>query len=335
MPPVTYSPAVTLVLTHDCPWHCRYCGFRTDGEGLVSEETISAVLQRGREQGATEVLLISGERPGSIPAIRAELEARGFEDFTAFACHAAHRILEAGLLPHGNYGALGSGDLARLRTCHVSMGLMLENVEDLPSVAPEKRSRGRLATLRAAGELHIPFTSGILIGLGESQASRRRSLEALADLHRTHGHLQEIIIQNYVPNSGSTLDPAPTPELEDYLELIHLWRELAPGVAVQVPPNLNPHWRALIPHLDDLGGISLERDEVNPERPWQPAAVYAEAVRAAGRELKARLPVYPRFINETWIDSSLLRHPVWGDRQKSTHRASPAENSVHDGDDGT
>jgi 7,8-didemethyl-8-hydroxy-5-deazariboflavin synthase CofG subunit len=304
---LTWSSSVTFTLTHDCPWHCGYCGFRTDREGLISEEEIDRLIRSAHEQGAREALLISGERPGSLPHIREELARKGFGDFWDFANHVARRVLEAELLPHGNYGALSEGVLRRLRPFHVSMGVMLENIEDLPAVAPEKRAAGRRATLEAAGRCRIPFTSGILIGLGETVESRFRSLDVLSGLHRKYGHLQEILIQNYVPHAASRDRlPGTVPEPVDYVRLIEYWREICPGVPVQIPPNLNPYWRELLPWTDDLGGVSTHRDEVNPGSSWQPSEVYRRAAAGAGRELRERLAVYDRFITEPgWLDDGL------------------------------
>jgi FO synthase len=305
---VTWSSSITITLTHDCPWHCRYCGFRTEHEGLISEDAIGVILERARIQGAREALLISGEHPGSLPHIREQLQARGFADFVDFAIHAARRALGAGLLPHGNYGALSEAQLTRLRPFHVSMGVMLENIEDDRRIAPEKKAEGRLATIAAAGRLRIPFTSGILIGLGESVDSRLRSLDALAVLHARHGHLQEILIQNFVPNPGSDralAAIAPVTEAE-VRELIRHWKSICPEVPVQIPPNLNPHWPNLLPFIDDLGGISTNRDEVNPTRPWAPEEIYQKTCAGQGLVLRERLAVYDRFIDPEWVDPAVL-----------------------------
>jgi 7,8-didemethyl-8-hydroxy-5-deazariboflavin synthase CofG subunit len=303
--PLTYSKSITLTLTHDCPWHCSYCGFRSDGEGLLSDEHLAKLLAQARQQGAREALLISGENPAQLPHIRQELTQRGFVDFIAFAIHVAAQAIHSGLLPHGNYGALSQQALQRLRPWHVSMGVMLENIQDFPHIAAEKRSRGRLNTLEAAGRARIPFTSGILTGLGETMTSLLESLDALADTHRHHGQLQEILIQNYIPNHGSQLQPSTPPlSLDDYLKLITHWRQLCPDVPIQIPPNLNPFWKDLLPYIDDLGGISLSRDEVNPLNPWAPLETYTHAAHQAGRALQERYAIYPRFINSEWLDST-------------------------------
>ncbi len=270
----------------------------------MSEEEIELKLEQARRAGVWEILLISGERPDRLPHIREELSRRGYPTFIDFACAVARRVLDAGYLPHGNYGALSRDELLRCKESHASMGVMLENVVDDPLMAPQKRAAGRLATLRAAGEARVPFTSGILIGLGESPASRLESLRVLAEIHHQWGHLQEIILQNFIPNHGSALRLTPDePILAEYLDLIAYWRTICPGVAVQVPPNLNPYWEVLLPKLDDLGGISPERDEVNPDSPWETRESYRRKARAHGLELRPRLAVYSRYLEGDWVSN--------------------------------
>jgi FO synthase len=309
--PLSWSPSLTITLTYACPWHCRYCGFRRDGAGLVSEAEVEAALDRAQKLGAYEVLLISGEAPDSMPRIRSELRGRGHAGFLDFAVSVARRALSRGLLPHSNFGALGLGELRRLREVNASLGLMLENADDRfnRAVAPEKSSRGRLRAIEAAGKAQIPFTSGILIGLGETQRSRLESLRLLARLHGRYGHLQEVLLQSFVPNAASSVPPAsPPPAFQDYLELIARWREWAPQVPIQIPPNIHPFWRELLPFVDDLGGISPEGDVVNPRHPWAPVETYAAAAQECGRALSKRLPVYPRFLAapEQWLDPAVV-----------------------------
>jgi len=304
--PVTYSRSLTFVLTHDCPWHCSYCGFRTDAEGLLSEAKLEKLLAEAAGQGAKEALLISGERPDSLPPIRGELERRGFSDFWDFANHVADRCAEAGFFPHGNFGRMGEGELARIRPHFVSMGMMLESAEDHLQMAPEKKAAGRVAGIKAAGRAGVAFTSGILVGWGESQTSRLKSLETLAELHAEHGQLQEILIQRYVPNEGSRWPVGKAPTLAEYEEMMMRWKEWAPGVAIQIPPNLEPRWPELLPWLDDLGGISWAKDEVNPTSPWERVESYVEKCRDAGRELVERLPIYESHISERWLAPAWL-----------------------------
>ena len=305
--PVTYSRSLTFVLTHDCPWHCGYCGFRADQEGLLSERKLESLLQEAVEGGAREALLISGERPDSLPHIRKELGERGFTDFWEFANHVADRCAGAGLFPHGNFGRMTEAELQRLRPHFVSMGMMLESVQDHPGLAPEKKSSGRIAGIEAAGRAKIPFTCGILIGWGESQSSRLDSLARLAELHACHGHLQEILIQRYIPNRGSRWPAGPVPTLEEYREMVQRWRGWAPGVAVQIPPNLEPRWPELLPWLDDLGGISWAKDEVNPTKPWDTVEGYAGLCRRGGREMEERLPVYESHRSAEWLTEFWLK----------------------------
>lgn len=274
---------------------------------MISEAQITQKISDAVDYGVKEVLLISGERPDRLPHIRRELSERGFTDFIDFATSVANRVVDAGLFPHGNYGAMSQQDLERCRSSHVSMGVMLENIEDDVEVAPEKRAAVRLETIRNAGRVKVPFTSGILIGVGESRESRFRSLDALAEAHREFGQLQEIIIQNFVPNRGSALQLSPnTPDLLDYQELIRYWKTVCPEVAIQVPPNLNPYWEVLLPELTDIGGISPERDEVNPQSPWRLLESYRNRARMHGVGLQERLAVYDRFITQAWLDPKMF-----------------------------
>ncbi len=327
---LTFSPSITIPLTHACAWRCRYCGYRDAAAGLITEAEIERLLQEGQRSGATEVLVISGENPEQLPRIRRELAERGDATFLDFAVRVCERILDAGLLPHANLGALDEAAYRRLRPVNASMGLMLENVDEAFNrrVAPQKTAAGRLASIAAAGRAKIPFTSGLLIGLGESQDSRLASLQALAELQAKYGHLQEIIIQNYVPNEGSAWPAAGLPTLEEYLELISFWREAAPGVAVQVPPNLNPHWAQLLPYLDDLGGISDEGDVVNPLNRWAKRREYAAAARSVGRRLVERLPVYRQFLHPDWMEGRALERAQELAAVPETVRLAAAEATV-------
>jgi 7,8-didemethyl-8-hydroxy-5-deazariboflavin synthase CofG subunit len=240
--------------------------------------------------------------------IQEELGRRGYGDFWEFAAAVADRCGEAGLFPHGNFGRMTEEELRRLRPHFISMGMMLESVEDEIRLAPEKKVAGRVAGIEAAGRAKVPFTSGILVGWGESQTSRLRSLRVLADLQKRYGHLQEILIQRYVPNEGSRWPAGQEPTLEEYGEMMGSWREWAPEVAIQIPPNLEPRWLEMVEELDDLGGISWARDEVNPTRPWAEVERYREGCGRAGRELVERLPVYESHATSEWLD------PIWQKR---------------------
>jgi len=220
---ITWSPSLTVPLTHDCPWNCTYCGYRRDHDGLIPEEELERLLERAVTLGATEVLFLSGEIPGTLPHIRTELQRRGYPNFIEFARRAGERAWELGLLPHCNLGAMSRQQLDRLADVNASMGLMLENADEAfnRTVASEKSAAGRQRTLVAAGQAQVPYTSGILIGLRESRESRLRSLDVLAEVHARFGYLQEIILQNFIPNTGSARrQTPPSPALEEYHGLI-------------------------------------------------------------------------------------------------------------------
>lgn len=215
-------------------------------------------------------------------------------DFVYSVCET---ILEQGFLPHTNIGILTYDELARLREVNVSMGLMLENVDTalVRKVHPQKDISDRIRTIEDAGRLKIPYTSGILIGMGESVKSRFESLQVLADLQKQYGHLQEIILQNYVSNRGSKLLMCPV-SLQEYQELIAYSKEIMPDVAIQIPPNLNPYWPDLIEvGAEDLGGISPEGDHVNIDSPWEQVAVYEGILAKRNHKLSKRLPVYEKY----------------------------------------
>src|SRR5919107_4578208 len=196
---VTFSRNVTLSLSRSCVSHCKYCAFATPRPHLHEPEEVERLVDRAARRGVKELLVLTGDDPGHLPAVRDRLAALGFADFVAYVVWCCERALERGLLPHTNLGALGAGDLARLREVTASQGLMIESLRpDLVAhqASPTKDPALRLATLRDAEALRIPFTSGILVGIGETEADRMAALEALAGF----GHLQEVILQNFVPH---------------------------------------------------------------------------------------------------------------------------------------
>src|ERR671923_1784162 len=200
---VTFSRNVTLSLSRTCRCHCKYCAFATHRPHLHEPEEVERLLDRAARRRVKKLLVLTGEAPDHLPAVRERLNALGFDDFVAYVVWACERALERGLLPHTNLGVLDRTDLARLREVTASQGLMLESTN--PGLvahqgSPTKHPERRLETIRAAGELRIPFTSGIPVGIGESPEERVAALEALAEVHREHGHLQEVILQNFVPH---------------------------------------------------------------------------------------------------------------------------------------
>ncbi len=344
---VTFSRNLTLSLSRTCRCYCKYCAFATHQAHLHEPEEVLALLDGAvKRHRVKELLVLTGERPEVNAGVRAKLEQLGFEDFVAYVVWVCEQALQRGLLPHTNLGVLGEADLARLREVSASQGLMLESVNpDLVAHqgSPTKHPEVRLETIRAAGRLKIPFTSGILVGIGESHAERIAALEALAELHREYGHLQEVIIQNFVPHQsyygrepaqiatdaaaeywrtgighGPALD-APgwaTPvTIEDLKQLIGSARELLPGVGIQVPPNLSDWWPELVAAgATDLGGLSANGDHISPEHPFPSPSQVRKRLAADGYALSERLCVYPEFITPEWVSQGvmdLIRTDYW------------------------
>ncbi|HEX6021037.1 MAG TPA: 5-amino-6-(D-ribitylamino)uracil--L-tyrosine 4-hydroxyphenyl transferase CofH [Solirubrobacter sp.] len=318
---ITFSPKVFIPLTQLCRDGCWYCTFAQPPKRLaapyMTPEQVLEVALRGAEAGCHEALFTLGEAPEAQYAVAREwLNERGYGSTIEYLAAMCELVLEeTGLLPHANAGAISREELALLRTVSASQGMMLESLrDDLPCHrgAPDKHPERRLATLEAAGELQIPFTTGILVGIGENREDRIEALEAIAASHARHGHVQEVIVQNFLPKPGTAMrDHPPCPE-EDHLDAIRLARQiLPPDVRVQAPPNLAGDLQALLDAgIDDWGGVSpVTADYVNPERPWPSLDKLREATEAAGHVLAPRLAVYPEFANDRWLDER-LRFPV-------------------------
>jgi FO synthase len=318
---VTFSPKVFIPLTRLCRDRCGYCTFATAPRRLpspyLSPDEVLAIAAAGAEAGCHEALFTLGERPEDrYPAAREWLAARGYRSTVDYLAAMCELVLgETGLLPHVNAGAVPAAELARLRTVAPSQGMMIESLRpDLAAHrgAPDKDPARRLATLEAAGELQIPFTTGILVGIGEKAGDRLAALTAIADSHRRHGHVQEVIVQNFLPKPGTRMRDAPACPPADHLQAIAMARlVLPPDVHVQAPPNLaGPGQLAdlLDAGIDDWGGVSpVTVDHVNPERPWPAIGVLDAATEAAGMTLAPRLTVYPEFARDPhrWLDQAV------------------------------
>jgi len=304
---VTFSPSFTLPLTRRCFNNCLYCGFRRAEGAVMDLAEVESWLERACQKRSSEVLVIAGERVDEVPEVRSRLREMGFEDFVSYAAAVCRLALRKGVLPHTNIGVLDASSLALLREVNASMGLMVENVDpDFGrGVHPHKIIARRQATIEDAGKLKIPFTTGILVGLGESSASRIRSLDWIAGVTRRYGHIQEVILQNYVPNRQSRLMAFPL-ALDEWADLIRLCREEMPEVKIQIPPNLNPLWSELILFgVDDLGGISGEIDYVNPRHPWESIAFYREHFSRGRSALIPRLPLYREYYRKAWFSQTV------------------------------
>ncbi len=319
---VTYSPKVFLPVTNLCRDRCTYCTFRKDPDDpdawTMRPEEIRAWSERGRRLGCVEALMCLGDKPEiAFRGYRDLLRELGHATTAAYVERACEIALDCNLLPHTNAGILTREEMARLRRVNVSLGLMLENVSprlrergQVHQWAPDKDPVVRLAMLREAGELAIPFTTGLLIGIGETPAERVDTLFAIRDLHRAYGHVQEVIVQNFRTKPTIPLADAPEPDALDLARTIALARlVLDDEVSVQAPPNLSPDDHALLlsAGLNDWGGISpLTPDYVNPEAPWPHLRALAAVCAAAGYELRPRLPIYDRYAGDpAWLEPSL------------------------------
>src|SRR5580698_7354078 len=345
---VTYSPKVFIPLTKLCRDRCGYCTFAQAPAHVASPymslDEVMEVAQAGRDAGCTEALFTLGERPELRYDEAARwLAARGYESTVDYVANAAQMVLEStGLLPHANAGALYRHELAQLRTVSASQGMMIEALADLPAhrLAPDKEPQRRLDTLRFAGELKIPFTTGLLVGIGETRAERIATLDAIAASHDEFGHVQEVIIQNFLPKPRTAMANEPAASDEEFHWTIAVARLILPAsIHLQAPPNLSDNPTRLLDFgIDDFGGISpVTADHVNPERAWPALATLSAEAEARGFHLTPRLTVYPEFINgESFLDEkvrpfvlahadahSLARNDAWYSGTDHTPPAPP------------
>jgi FO synthase len=316
---ITYSPKVFIPLTMLCRDTCGYCTFaqppaRLDSPYMTPEEVL-AVARRGARQGCHEALFTLGERPEDrYEVARTWLRDNRYESTVHYVAAMAKLVLdETGLLPHANAGALFADELAMLRPVSPSQGMMIESLRDDLAChrgAPDKVPARRLATLEAAGELRIPFTTGILVGIGEDRADRIAALEAIADSHRRHGHVQEVIVQNFLPKPRTGMqNEAPCPQDEFLWSIAAARLILPPEVHLQAPPNLSDDFGLLLDAgIDDWGGVSpVTADHVNPERPWPELDRLRAVTEERGFVLAPRLTIYPEYVQRPieWIDPAL------------------------------
>src|SRR5688572_24196792 len=354
---VTFSRNLTLSLSRTCRCHCKYCAFATHQAHLHEPEEVERLIDRAARRHVKELLVLTGEAPDHHPGVRRRLAELGFDDFTAYVVWACEKALERGLLPHTNLGVLSREDLANLREVTASQGLMLESVNpDLVAHqgSPTKHPAERLATIAAAQELRIPFTSGILVGIGESEEDRMAALEALAGFD----HLQEVILQNFVPHRRyygeepaeiatvtaegfwrTGLHDGPVHHapgwaspvgIEDMKRLIAETRRLMPSIGIQVPPNLADWWPELVAAgATDLGGLSANGDHISPEHPFPSPHQVRRRLAEDGVALAERLCVYPQYIDPEWIAPRVLdvireRYHPFIPRRGSGRRDGPA-----------
>lgn len=330
---VTYSRKVFIPLTNLCRDYCGYCIFRRDpnqpGAHTMTPDEVLEVARTGQRMGCTEALFSLGDKPEmSFPEMRETLNRLGYKSTLHYLEAMCELVLqETSLLPHPNPGLLSAEWIARLARVSPSMGLMLETTSNrllqagtAHYDAPDKIPARRLQTIEEAGKQHVPFTTGILIGIGETLEERVDSLLAIRDLHRRYGHIQEVIIQNFRAKADIPMHSWPEPAREDMLRTVAIARLLMPDMNIQAPPNLSSPWYQdlLDAGINDWGGISpLTPDFINPEKPWPHLDQLEASTNSKACVLQQRLPVYPEFTRFAMGRSELLDDKL---RAASDHR---------------
>ncbi|HUG36601.1 MAG TPA: 7,8-didemethyl-8-hydroxy-5-deazariboflavin synthase CofG [Candidatus Limnocylindrales bacterium] len=323
---ITFSAKVFVPLTTLCRDYCGYCTFRKDpgepGAFTLMPDDVLALVKAGERVGAKEALFSLGDKPEAIfPEHREVLRRLGHRTTLGYLRAVSEMVVkESTLLPHANPGLMSERDLIALREANVSMGIMLETTAERlagPGLAhdraPDKVPARRLRTIGLAGKLRIPFTTGILIGIGETPAERVTSLVAIRELHEEHGHIQEVIVQNFRAKPAIPMRGWRDPTLPDLLRTVAVARLLlGPDMNIQAPPNLSSDGYGTLPAagLNDWGGISpLTPDHINPERPWPLIADLRRATEAAGHTLRERLAIYPEYAaRPDFVDPALRAH---------------------------
>jgi 7,8-didemethyl-8-hydroxy-5-deazariboflavin synthase CofG subunit len=322
---VTYSRKVFIPLTNLCRDTCSYCTYKKEPSDpsatMMKPEQVLDLAEKGRKAKCTEALFMTGERPEQkYDEAKRWLKSMGYATTTEYIIHMSELVLKkTGLLPHTNPGNMTRDEMIQLKHVNPSLGMMLENVSErlcshgMPhELAPSKHPRIRLKTLEMAGELKIPFTTGLLVGIGETSEELVDSLFAIKQLHEKYRHIQEIIIQNFSPKPDTPMGFFPTPAVNYMLRTIAIARIIMPEMNIQVPPNLNPdHYsKYLNAGINDWGGISpVTIDHVNPEFPWPRIDDVKHASEKKGFKFRARLPVYPEYIQkEGFLSDQIIEY---------------------------
>lgn len=312
---VTYCRNVFIPVTNICRNRCGYCGFRRkpgdkDAHFMAVEEIIP-ILENGKKAGCTEALFTFGEYAEEVVEYREWLNELGYSTTVEYVAELCEIAIEIGLLPHTNAGILDSSQLKILKPLNASLGLMLETTAKLdgPDMVHDdcvgKDPAVRLDAIEAAGKLKIPFTTGILVGIGETLDDRINSLQAIANIHETYGHIQEVIIQNFMPKPNTTMSQQKPPTKQEMVQAVSLARDILPDdVVVQVAPNLIDPYLLIQSGASDMGGISPTTiDWINPEAQWP--SVFNLQKMVKGVQLRERLPIYPQYIEKGWYGSGV------------------------------
>ena len=307
---ITFSRNVFLPLTHVCANRCGYCSFYAPvgSDAILAPDTVLQTLKHGVALDCTEALFTFGESPDSVPGFTSLLnEVTGYSSMLEYCYAMSEYAITCGLLPHTNAGILTADEMEMLKPVTASMGLMLETTAVLPAHAhsPGKDPARRIEMTADAGRLKIPFTTGLLLGIGENRNDHIDSLEAISALHKEYGHIQECIIQNFCPGAGTEMGHLPPASEDSIVDVVTLAHEiLPPDIAIQIPPNL-ANAKTLIPYgVDDLGGVSpVTIDYINPDHPWPQID---ELVALIGDNiLQERLCIYPQYIEKGWYSKHL------------------------------
>lgn len=321
---VTYSRKVFIQLTNLCRDSCSYCTYKKEPNHpeavMMKPEQVLDIVERGKRARCTEALFITGERPEQkYPEAREWLQSMGYSTTIEYITHMSEVVLKkTGLLPHSNPGNMTEEEMVQLKQVNPSLGMMLENVSErlcshgMPhEFAPSKHPKVRLRTIETAGRLKIPFTTGLLIGIGETPEEIVDSLLTIKQIHEKYGHIQEIIIQNFSPKPETPMALALTPTMNYMMKVIAVARILMPYMNIQVPPNLSPkhYGKYLGAGINDWGGISpITIDHVNPEFPWPNIDEVKDVSARNGFTLKARLPVYPEYVKKEFLSENILEY---------------------------
>lgn len=308
---VTYARNLFIPVTNVCRNKCGYCGFRRDPQDpqahLMPIEDVIPLLENGKNAGCSEALFTFGEYAEDVPKYREWLMEMGYSTTLEYVVELCKISIDIGILPHTNAGILSSREMETLKPFNASMGLMLESTTELEAHkdCPGKEPEKRLKMMRDAGKLRIPFTTGILVGIGESMDNRIESLHEVARIHEKYGHIQEVIIQNFMPKENTPMADHMPATREEMMQTVTLAREILPAdVSVQVAPNLIDPYLLIDCGASDLGGVSSTTiDWINPEAEWPSVLKLKEMVRE--HTLRERLPIYPQYIKNKWYHSNL------------------------------
>ncbi len=306
---VTYSRNVFIPVTDKCRNKCSYCGFRSRTEDfyLLSPHDVKNILISAKS--ATEALFTFGEKPDESENFRIELEKLGYRNFIDYVADLCKLAVKMGFLPHTNAGVITREEMRKLQRWNASMGLMLETTAEIDAhrESPGKKPEMRIKTIKIAGRLKIPFTTGLLVGIGEDWKDREESLMVIKDLHEKYGHIQEVIIQNFKPKPGTEFETRRQPSINEMVKLVRMAREILPDdITIQVPPNLTDFITLVKAGARDIGGISsVTPDYINPEAPWPDIHEVRKILKHAGFELRERLPIYPEFVLSGWYSREI------------------------------